>query len=317
MTPDLSSAVPGPPAMETQHTGPRAGVDEGPSRGPAGPGLFPDVPLAAYLRWDFLSQSVLKEGRASPAHLRAALDGERVKVPTDEMLRNSAMHCAFLEPELMPDHVVLWDGPRRAGKEWEAFRLEHSRKIILTAGMYETMIGMVRSLRRHPFVREWIGRTVATEVACVGEIDGVPFKGRVDAFTDDPLVDLKGTRSADPRIFTRTAVDFCYYIQGWCYRKLFGRDRWVLLAVEDSPPYDVVAYELSPAFIRAGEREALRLLQRYKECLASGAWPGRSDQVVTLEPPLWLDGGAEIILPEDEPADDTAVVMLGGLTQGD
>lgn len=274
--------------------------------------LRQDVPLAEYLTWPILSQTVLKEGLASMAHLRAALDEERVKVPTDEMLLGSALHVCFLEPEAMPQRVVLWEGPRRAGKEWEAFREQHDGKVILTAGMYANLSGMVKNLRRHPFVRQWVGRIEGTEVCAVGKVAGVEMKGRVDAQTLEPLVDLKKVRSADPRIFTRQVLTFGYHIQAWVYCQLFNRQQFVLIAVEDQPPYDAVAYELSPAFLRQGERTTRALLEKYQQSVRFGVWPGRSDQVMTLEPPEWAVDHASIEFDE-LPADDTAVVMLGGL----
>ena len=272
------------------------------------PGLHAGVSLESYLRWPILSQTVLKEGRASMAHLHAAELEERSKIPTDAMLLGSALHVCFLEPEQMPGRVVLWEGPRRAGAEWKAFLAEHGAKVILTAGMYENLVGMVQSLRRAKFVRAWSGRIQDVEVAAVGEVCGIEMKGRCDALTEDPLVDLKKVRSADPRAITRAAIDYGYHVQAWVYLQLFQRDRFVLVCVEDQPPYDVVPYELSPAFVRAGESIGRRLLAQYKECQASGVWPGRGDEVVTLEPPEWIS---------DEPAhvsaDTESVVMLGGV----
>lgn len=262
------------------------------------PGIRFDVPFTDYLRWPLLSQSVLKEGRKSMAHLRAAEAAEVVKVPTDAMLLGSALHTAFLEPEMMPQRVVLWDGGTRRGKEWEAFVADHADQVILTPGYHEKLIGMVKALRRHPEVRKWVGRMEGTEVAAIGEVEGLMMKGRCDALTADPLVDLKMTRSADAATFTRTVMGFGYDIQAAIYRRLFDRDRFVLIAVEDTPPYDVVAYELAPAFLKRGEALADELLEKYAECKRTGAWPGRSDEVVQLEPPEWaLDGcGVEITL---------------------
>lgn len=254
-----------------------------------------DIRFADYLRWPYLSQSTLKEGRLSMAHLKAALDGERVKVPTDDMLLGSALHCAFLEPELMLDQVVKWSGKRRFGKEWDEFAAENATKIILTDDMHARLIRMVQSLRKHARVREWLGRIEATEVCAVGEVRGVTMKGRCDALTVDPLVDLKKVRSCDERTVRSTILQFGYHIQGWIYRELFNRSRFLLLCVEDQEPFDVVAFELSDSFLRLGQREAEELIDQYKECEASGVWPGRATDVVTIEPPAWAGCGSMTI----------------------
>jgi hypothetical protein len=256
------------------------------------PGLYPGVPFADYLAWPLPSQSSLKEGRNSMAHLHAAELGERVKAPTDDMLLGSALHTCFLEPELMPDHVALWTGERRAGAVWRAFCAEHEGKVILTRGLHEKLMGMLPKLRRHPFVREWAARIEHVECAVVGEMRGVAVKGRCDALTPEPMVDIKKVRTTDPAAFTRALVGFGYHLQASMYRRLFNRERFVLLLVEDEPPFDVVPYELSPAFLRAGARELDTLLDRYKFCRDRGAWPGRSEdpEPVLLEPPDWLVG---------------------------
>jgi hypothetical protein len=263
---------------------------------PLSAGLHFDVPFQEYLSWPLLSQSVLKEGRASMSHLKAARDGARVKCATDDMLLGSALHCAFLEPEAMLKKVILWEGGRRYGKSWEAFQEEQNGKIILTEGHYENLVGMVQSLRRHPVVKHWTAHIEAVEVSAVGKIDGVALKGRCDALTPEPLVDLKKVATADPRVITKTVLNFGYHIQAFIYCRLFQRRRFLLICVEGSPPYDVVAYELSAAFLRQGEREAGELLARYKSCLQSGEWPGRSDDIVILEPPEWFGTKDEITI---------------------
>lgn len=251
------------------------------------PGIYPGVRLPDYLRWPLPSRGTLLHCADSPSHYKAALEGERTKIATDDMILGSALHTAFLEPEMMPEVVVCWYGTRRAGKLWDAFAEEHADKYILTEGMYEKLVGMVRSLRRHPFTREWLSRIEDVEVSAVGDYKGLRMKGRCDALTSDPLVDLKKVRSTHPRSVVRTVLDFGYHVQAEIYCKLFDRDRMVLLTIEDQPPYDVVPYELSSAFRREGWREAERLALWVQECERTGEWPGRSDEVVEIEPPEW------------------------------
>lgn len=246
------------------------------------------VPFAAYLEWPEMSQSVLKCGRASMAHLKAAIDGTREVKVTDAMLAGSALHTALLEPDSILDRVVLWNGGTRRGKEWDAFRADHADKIILTPGYHARVKGAIKSLRAHPVVREWMGKIEAVEVSARGTLHGVPFKARTDALTSDPLVDLKFTKSCDPSTFTKTVLTFGYYLQGAVYKALFGRDRFLLVAVEDKPPHDCVAYELSPSMLRHGAREVETLIEQYQACLESDHWPGRSDDTVTLELPDWI-----------------------------
>jgi len=260
------------------------------------PGIYPNVPFDTYLHWPCLSQTTLKLGRQSMAHVRCAMDEERVLIPTDDMMLGSALHTAFLEPELMPDRVVKWEGKARAGNDWKAFKAIHAGKIILTAGMHEKLVGMTRSLRKHPEVKRWQSKIQEVEVSIVGELEGVKFKGRIDALTIDPLIDLKKVCDGDRRLFARNAYDFGYHIQAAIYMRLFRRERFILMTVEDQPPYDVLPYELSQSFIDRGWDEAVSLLRQVRFCMDTGLWPGRSDVPVPLEEPSWLSQSDRKIL---------------------
>lgn len=252
------------------------------------PGIYPNIDFSEYLAWPLLSQSTLKEGRQSMAHLKAAMDGERDKAPTDDMVLGTALHTAFLEPELMADQVVKWKGGTRNGKAWDAFKSEHSGKVILTPVMHEKLIGMTRALRNNKHIRQWLGKIEHTEVAAVGDVCGVRMKGRCDALTPDPLIDLKKVNSYAAQDLQRHAYRFGYHIQGAIYCKLYNRERFWLATVEDTAPFDVVVYELSESMLRRGEIEANDLLERYAECMETGHWPGRGEEIVTLDEPGWL-----------------------------
>ena len=246
-----------------------------------------------------LSQSQMKAGRASMAHMKAAVDAGP-SVPTDAMQLGTALHCAFLEPELMLKRVACWKGAARKGKAWEEFCDEHEGKVILTASAHEQMEGMVRSLRKHPIIRQWQSKIEDVEVSGVGSICGVPVKGRCDAMTPDPLIDLKKVRSGDARTFTSAVLGFGYHWQAYVYRKIFNRDRFVLATVEDKAPFDVVAYELSPAFLREGEREVVAVLDQWKFACERGVFPGRCDQIVQLEIPEWAASGDVVTFGDEE-----------------
>lgn len=254
--------------------------------------IHPNVPFDEYLAWPQLSQSSLKEGRRSMAHLYSAWqDGIGVE-PTDDMLLGSALHCAFLEPELMPQRVVVYPKVRR-GKEWESFKAEHKGKIILTRTNYDHLVQMLPVLRKHKFTREWYSRIEDVEVSTVGEWCGVPLKARCDALTDEPLVDLKKVRDGDQRLFERQIYSLGYHIQGAVYCELFNRDRFVFLTVEGTPPYDVVPYALSKKALAIGRQEAIGLLQGVKHCLENECWPGRSDETIEVDVPEWADTSDE------------------------
>lgn len=252
------------------------------------PGIYPDLPFDEYLKLRLMSQSVLKVGRTSMAHMRSALDGQSSLEPTDDMILGTALHTAFLEPELVLDRVAVWDGKARAGAAWEAFKAEHRGKSLLTKNAYAKMQGMTRSLRRHPVVREWVGRIEHVECSIIGDVQGVASKCRLDALTPDPIIDLKKVSDGDMRLFRHKAHEFGYFIQAYFNTALAERGRFILLTVEDDAPYDVVPYELDDEAMLHGAREATRLLDNYKRCCETNDWPGRSRTIQKIGVPEWV-----------------------------
>lgn len=256
------------------------------------PGIYPNVRFEDYLKWPIMSQSTLKEGGedGSMAALKAAIDGERRIVPTDDMLLGSALHVGFLEPEKLAEKVAVWTGDRRYGKTWDAFAAEHAHQTILTRERFNTMQGMVESMWAHPWVQSITPRVTGTEVAVVGDVHGVTMKARADALVpdEDLIVDVKKVRRGTARAVLNATLDYGYHWQAYVYTKLFGMSRFLLLTVESDPPYDVVPYELAPQFIRAGMREVIPVLDQLKFAQRTGKWPGRSDDIVMLDAPEFL-----------------------------
>lgn len=257
--------------------------------------IRPNIPFPTYLQYPQYSQSTLKNGLLSMAHLKAAMDKERVIVPTDAMTLGSCLHTCFLEPDTAKDRIAVWpeaNGARR-GKEWTAFKEANTDRYIITEAANHDLQGMLASLRRHKVVKAWMDRIEGVEVAAVGEIDGLPMKGRCDALSDDPMFDLKKTTTCDYVSVQRTIMKYGYDLQAAVYRRLFNRDRFVCLFIEDEPPYDVVAYELNPGMLKRAEQTMKSLIAQVKECEQSGVWPGRCDEIVEMELPGWIQDQEE------------------------
>lgn len=249
-----------------------------------------DIPFDEYLRMPEYSQSVLKQGLQSMARLKAARDRERGLVPTDAMILGSCLHTCFLEPDKAIQRIAVWpeSSGKRWGAEWQAFRAVNANRYIITEAASRHLEGMLASLRKHPVVKERMRRIEGVEVVAVGEIDGLPVKARCDALSDDPMFDLKKTTELGYEAVQRTVMKYGYDTQAAVYKRLFGRERFVLLFVEDEPPYDVVAYELSSGWLRRADQELRVLIGRVKECEKSGIWPGRCDEIVELDLPGWI-----------------------------
>jgi len=236
------------------------------------------------------SQSTLKHGLSSMAHLKAAMDKERTIVPTDAMILGSCLHTCFLEPDTAKDRIAVWPESmgRRFGQKWQTFIECNQNRYIITEAASANLNGMLASLRKHKVVKAWMSRMQGVEVAAFGDIDGFRMKARCDALSDDPMFDLKKTTSCDYESVQRTIIKYGYDIQAAVYRRLFDRERFVCIFVEDEPPYDVVAYELNHQILRRADQIVKTLIVNAKECQKTGVWPGRCDEIVEMELPGWV-----------------------------
>mgnify|MGYP000152539381 CR=1 FL=1 len=131
-----------------------------------------------------------------------------------------------------------------------------------------------------------------TEVALRGRFDFLPTDFSLGA-PSRVAVDLKTTRDASPRGFTRSIADFGYDVQRAWYldalHRITGEDaEFVFVAVEKEPPYLVAVHQLPTIWAEMGVTKARRARQVYAECVASGEWPGYGNEVFLLSPPTWL-----------------------------
>lgn len=259
-------------------------------------GTFYQVPFADYLGWQLWSQSTIKEARKSAAHAKAARDFKAE--PTDAMVLGTALHLAFLEPEEAEEKIVTWEGKVRRGKDWDEFRSLYNDKIILTKNQTAQLAGMMQAMRANPYITEISKLISDVEITEIGQVCGLRCKGRVDALVGSTVFDIKKVANGDPLKFQRAIVDYAYDLQAAMYCELFECSTFILLTIEDEPPYDIVPYEMSPAMLRNGARKLEACAAVIRQAEKTGLWPGRSAAPVLLEPMEWdligsIDFGSE------------------------
>jgi hypothetical protein len=75
--------------------------------------------------------------------------------------------------------------------------------------------------------------------------------------------------------------------------------RWRWIVVETKPPYLVSVVEPSEAMLAVGNAKLDRALEMWRDCLASGLWPGYGREVHIGEPPSWELRWLEEAVEED------------------
>ena len=127
--------------------------------------------------------------------------------------------------------------------------------------------------------------SIDVEVLLEGEIKGLPFKGFADIIGKDYVADLKSCNDASPEKFSRDAYNLQYHLQAAIYLELTGKDRYYVIAVESSAPFNVAVYEMDFEMITSGRKMLYELIEKFKN------WDGLpetySQKIELLSLPRW------------------------------
>jgi hypothetical protein len=264
---------------------------------------------AAYDSIDAVRWSTLKSMADSPLAYRHRLETPRAD--SAAMLFGRACHAAVLEPLALADSVTVFDGARRGGV-WTEFAEANAGRDILTRPEWERVLAVQEAVTGHPVAAALLAGAGENEltVQWTDPDTSIACKARLDRLVTKPkplIVDLKTTRSLDPRRWAGTVADLRYVSQLGLYRDGVGIARGldcgaVIIAVESEAPHDVGVFRVTSADLWSGSDEAHALLERLAECEASGEWPGRYPERVELELPPWA-------YPSDD-SDDELIASL-------
>jgi hypothetical protein len=254
--------------------------------------------------------STLKELARSPLHYQHRLTTPRPDTPSLQFGHGS--HVAVLEPERFIREFALWQGKdadgktrQRRGKAWDAFQAEHTGRIILTESDYDRAIALKDAVRADEIAMRYLaaGRPevaltwtdTETGLPCKGRID---WEGKADGYP--AIVDLKSARDPSPRAFGLACARYSYHVQLAFYTDGYEqatgkRPRVVIVAVESTPPHDVVTYSVPADVLEVGRGEYRKWLAKIQECTERRTWFGCGNGFEqTLVLPAWAAPEEEI-----------------------
>jgi hypothetical protein len=260
-----------------------------------------------------ISASAIKAGRASMMQMHHAMTTPRdTDAPTPAMRWGSLAHAALLEPARFAASIAVWEGGRKAGKEWTAFvfAAANTAKEIVTPDELERLNAMQAAARANGDARLFMSRVAAVETPLVWEsVHGVgSCKGRPDCVGDRFIGDYKTARDIEPRRLFSQFASLGYAHQLAWYRDGFmtisGKSVtscWIL-AQQSVPPYECGVIEIPQTVLDAalgagvsegGEDTCIAIARRYRACEACGSYPGRYQGVEQYEPPAWAGVGGD------------------------
>jgi len=218
-----------------------------------------------------------------------------------------------------------WNGNSTWCREWIE---SQGDKCVISKAELETAQTAVKKLLADETIAELL-ETSQKQVHVTGEWHDkatgiiVPVQCLIDIVPngDSPfckcLCDLKSTRNAGQRPFSRWCFTAGYHIQAAFDLALFmaavnptndpnGQDRntWLFIVQENYAPFEIGRRMLSSDFIDLGRQTYTHALGRYAKCLKTGLWPqyDEPEQFSLVSPEPWqafdalqdaLDGQAE------------------------
>ena len=258
-----------------------------------------NMPFEDYLALEGYSNTGIGYLLKSPAHYQAYLVED--SKPTPAMMFGTLLHTAVLEPDsfdcrygVQPAGDGRAAAVKAAREKWVA---DNPGIIPISSEDGYAAAHMGANIREHKrLCHLFDGGQREVTMQWQDPITGLACKGRADLWHPGlgMILDLKTTQDASPGEFGKSAGRMGYYRQAAFYVDgmyaalgLIERPKFVLAAIEKTPPFGVMVYVLDDAAMIAGRDAYMEALATAKQCEDSGVWPGYSDKVQTLTVPKW------------------------------
>lgn len=252
----------------------------------------------SYRKLAGLNWTRLKSLRTSALQFKH--DSEHARAETKALRIGVGAHAHVLEPEELARRCVVFPGPRRAGKEWEAFKLEHAGKMVFSQPEWDCALGAGQAVKDNRWADIYLRQGLHELAVTWKDAEtGLDLKCRVD-HAGPWHVELKSTAVIDPRRFNNLVASMGYHCQlafqdeGLRANGIETHREKIMPVVQSSAPFDVIVYRVDPSYVEIGRSEVRDLLRKYVECRDKNAWPGRAPEgTLELSPPAWLLLGEE------------------------
>lgn len=174
------------------------------------------------------------------------------------------IHTVVLEEEKLHNKYDFVSIGSRRTKKFEAAQVEAKSKgkeVMLTSELNKAN-ELCNAIRFNSHANELFTGGTA-ETPAIGELFGLPFRGKADYLKDGHLVDLKTTAKLDG--WEKTAkYQWHYDMQGWIYCELFGVTKFTFVVIEKGTG-DIGIFELSDETRELGGNKVKQCVNTYKE----------------------------------------------------
>ena len=284
-------------------------------------GIIQGLSFNQYLASPGVSQTNLKVfEKETPRKAKWMI--EHPRPPSKAMELGTAVHHVLLEPpETFNDLVVIKPKFLKSGKGvtaavkaeikvqealWDA---HHVDRVVVGTEQRETLVRMYDSVYNF---NNWMKEDMGLDIFCPqsknessvfwveqieitkGVTQTVECRARLDQIHKSGVtLDVKTTRSAQLDEFMRSAYKFGYdfqcahYLSGLSEFMETNTDMYLILAVENEPPYDCALFTYNQETINHALGRVKACMHTYATCMATNEWPGYPKEIQTLGLPDW------------------------------
>lgn len=255
-------------------------------------GFYANVPNEDYHKSQGISKSGLDLIHKSPAHYKFSPP----RKPSAAMHIGTAIHTAILEPVVFErDYMCLENIDDKRKSEYKEAVKEFGKDFVLTASESANIKGMQEALTLNHDANQLINSIEYAELSCYAtDSAGILLKCRFDGLTSDGVaIDLKKTRDASARGFSKSVAEYRYHVQEAFYRHVYALaagvplERFVFIAVEDNAPYYSKVWQLDSEAANIGLHEANKDIQAYTKAYNDNYWPLPDGSTELLSLPSW------------------------------
>lgn len=248
----------------------------------------------------YYSSSQLKEMLADPELFYKKYISFEVNDRKEESFFDvgTFFHTTMLEPNKVNSECIVYPGPVRRGKEWEAFKVENKDRTIVTANEMREVDNLVKATKNSPIAMDLL-RVGVSEPAFFTELNGVKVKVKLDRLGKGYVLDLKSTTGnvRDAHSIKTKINKYSYDLSAAFYLDVVAKcvkeykldlvvptDFFWIFSSKDEGG-NSQTYRATKSMIELGRRKyqlALDMIRKYKGC----GWVFE-DSVVDLDPLVW------------------------------
>jgi len=270
------------------------------------------IPFDEYLKIDAVNHSRLRRLAESPWHYQ---NPPKAKKPSADLIFGTWFHTLLLEPARFPEKYVPAPALNKNSDKWKTLVAELAAKgqEPIDPESWTRLHSMREAVLNDPFAGPLfkssgqVEHTLLfddpeTQLPCKARLDWQP-----DAFPN-VIVDLKTTRSGNPRSLSKSCWDYGYHTQAAFYSMAWEMvngspldhvEAFLFLFVEkpDDPedtPLPPQLYELDKPYFQEGQKQVRQWLNTLKQCMddhGSNPWPHYTHGLSTLSAPTWAKLG--------------------------